>query len=89
MLWITLTLLGFAIALWCIGHYQADEIVRFLGFSLSLAFLMGALVAAPWVLKCALFLALIFYPSCTPEERSLKPACPRLCPLRRQCQSAR
>lgn len=87
MILIALFLLGSAIALWRYGHHQGDDVLRFLSYSTALVCLMAGLVAAPGLLKFLLFTALIIYPACTPDDRVLKPECPRFCLLRRDCKS--
>ncbi|MGP1385310.1 MAG: hypothetical protein ACTS2F_17230 [Thainema sp.] len=87
MLWIALFLFGCAIALWLHGQRQIDEVIQFLEISLALVSLMAGLVAAPWLLKTGVLIALMVCPTCTPCDRILKSNCPKYCLFRTQCRS--
>jgi hypothetical protein len=86
MTWIALALIFLAFGLWRYGRRHADEVARFLSFSLALVSVLAALVAAPSPLKMAILTALILYPDCLPSDRGIKPSCPKFCLLRHQCR---
>lgn len=86
MLWLTLLLIGLAIAFWQYGRSHADEVMKFLCLSLALVGLMAGLVTAPELLKLVILAALVIYPTCSTSQRVLKPNCPKFCLLRKQCK---
>jgi hypothetical protein len=89
MLWLTLTMLGLAIALWRYSHRRTDDVMKFLALSFALISLMTGLAVAPGPMKFLLLAGLLICPTCASAERAMKADCPRYCLMQHQCAPKR
>ncbi|MEO1147190.1 MAG: hypothetical protein AAFY26_16520 [Cyanobacteria bacterium J06638_22] len=86
MPWFPLMMFGLALASWRFTQNHADDVGRLLGGVSSFAFLIIALLKTPFFLQAIMLGGLLFFPTCSGGDRTLKPSCPRFCIHRRQCE---
>lgn len=90
MTWISLILLGSAIALSWLSRTQTDEMLHFLQLSIALVFSLAGLLMAHWFVDLLILMGLIICPPCFPSDRHLLRAnCSNACLLRRHCNPER